>query len=106
MLTIIGTPQYMAPEILQGGGYDEKIDIWCIGVTLYRIITGVTPFESTYHSETVNNIIQGKITFEPTIWAKWSFFVKDLVIRLLKKKEERLSGKEASLHFWLNDWNT
>lgn len=57
MLTIIGTPAYLAPEILIGGGYDEKIDLWSIGVTLYRMITGVTPFESEYHSDTVNNII-------------------------------------------------
>jgi len=51
------------------------------------MITGVTPFESEYHCDTVNNIIQGTVCFEPSVWAKWSFFAKDLVVRLLKKRE-------------------
>jgi serine/threonine protein kinase len=46
MLTIIGTMVYLAPEILQGGGYDERVDIWAVGITLYKLIAGVTPFES------------------------------------------------------------
>lgn len=46
MLTIIGTSQYLAPEILLGGGYDERVDLWSIGVTLYQLVAGVTPFYS------------------------------------------------------------
>ena len=46
MLTVIGTPFYLAPEVILGGGYDEKVDLWSAGVTLYKLITGVTPFES------------------------------------------------------------
>jgi calcium-dependent protein kinase len=57
MLTIIGTFLYLAPEILLGGGYDERVDVWSIGVTMYRMIAEATPFESEYHSDTVNNII-------------------------------------------------
>lgn len=44
MLTMIGTPFYLAPEVVLGGGYDEKVDLWSTGVTLYKLITGVTPF--------------------------------------------------------------
>lgn len=44
MLTITGTSLYLAPEILCGGGYDERVDVWSIGITLYRLIAGVTPF--------------------------------------------------------------
>jgi calcium-dependent protein kinase len=86
MLTIIGTSQYLAPEILTGGGYDERVDLWSTGVTLYRMITGSTPFEAIYHSETISNIIKGKITFPPS-WDKYSYFVKDLILRLLKPRE-------------------
>lgn len=46
MLTMIGTANYLAPEILLGGGYDERVDLWSLGVTIYRLIAGVTPFES------------------------------------------------------------
>ena len=44
MLTMIGTPFYLAPEVVLGGGYDEKVDLWSTGVTLYKLIVGVTPF--------------------------------------------------------------
>lgn len=46
MLTIIGTSQYLAPEVLLGGGYDERVDLWSIGVTLYQLVAGQTPFFS------------------------------------------------------------
>lgn len=49
MITIIGTPFYIAPEVLMGGGYDEKVDLWSTGITLYKLVAGVTPFESVYH---------------------------------------------------------
>jgi len=44
MLTIIGTPLYLSPEALLGGGYDERADIWSLGVTLYKMVAGYTPF--------------------------------------------------------------
>lgn len=93
MLTIIGTFLYLAPEILRGGGYDERVDMWSIGVTLFKLIAGVTPFESEYHSDTINKILLGAYVFEPDIWNKYSYFLKDFVIRLLKSKEERLNVK-------------
>ena len=46
MMTIIGTTFFIAPEVLMGGGYDERVDLWSVGVTLYKLVTGVTPFES------------------------------------------------------------
>lgn len=100
MLTIIGTSLYLAPEILMGGGYDERVDMWSIGVTLYQLVAGITPFESEYHSDTINNIVKGTYTFDPIAWSNYSYFVKDLVTRLLKSKKERLTIKEASRHLW------
>ena len=44
MLTIIGTHYYIAPEVFIGGGYDERVDLWALGVTIFRIISGYTPF--------------------------------------------------------------
>jgi calcium-dependent protein kinase len=50
MLTLTGTPYYRAPEMFEGGGYDEMVDLWALGVTMYKLMTGATPFESEYHS--------------------------------------------------------
>jgi serine/threonine protein kinase len=56
MLTVIGTPYYMAPEIFLGGGYDERSDLWSLGVTVYKMVTGKTPFESEYRAESIKKI--------------------------------------------------
>lgn len=101
MVTIIGTSLYIAPEILNGGGYDEKVDLWALGITLYKLITGATPFESIYVSDTIANIRKSNVVYSK-IWDKFSFFIKDFTMRLLKPKEERLSAKEAIRHLWIN----
>lgn len=42
--TCIGTPYYMAPEVVQGEGYDESADVWSFGATLYEMVFGAPPF--------------------------------------------------------------
>lgn len=42
--------------MFEGGGYDEMVDLWAVGVTIFKLMTGFTPFESEYQSDTINNI--------------------------------------------------
>jgi len=44
--TIVGSPIYMAPEILGGKAYNSKADIWSLGILLYELLYGYCPFEA------------------------------------------------------------
>jgi calcium/calmodulin-dependent protein kinase I len=103
MLTIIGTQFYLAPEIYIGGGYDERVDLWALGVTIFKLVTGYTPFESEYHSETISNILKGTFSFEDPIWRNFSPFLKDFIFQLLKGKEQRTTINQAEKHLWLQN---
>ena len=101
MLTIIGTHYYMAPEIFIGGGYDERIDLWALGVTIFKLVTGRTPFESEYHSETVRAIEKATFSFEEKHWDNYSPHLRSFVSLLLKKVDERMSLDQAQKHLWM-----
>ena len=103
MLTIIGAQFYLAPEVYIGGGYDERVDLWALGVTIYKLVAGYTPFESEYHSATVTNILKGELKFEDKIWMRYSPFLKDFVSRLLKDRDHRMTLRQAETHLWLQE---
>ena len=46
-----------------GSGYDEGVDMWAAGITLYKLIAGKTPFESEYVSDTIENITNQNVDF-------------------------------------------
>ena len=60
--TIIGTPHYMAPEIISGKGYNYLVDIWSVGICLYEFICGAVPFaeEAEDPYEIYEEIIKNK----------------------------------------------
>lgn len=63
LLSITGTLFYRAPEMLLGMGYDERVDIWAAGITLYKMIAGYTPFEAEEVFTTIDNIRNGRLEF-------------------------------------------
>lgn len=53
-----GTLDYLPPEMIEGRTYNEKVDLWCIGVLCYELLVGNPPFESSTHSETYKRILK------------------------------------------------
>ena len=58
LYSTVGTPDYIAPEIFQGKGYNETVDCWSIGIILYEMVVGYPPFFSDEPSDTYKKIIK------------------------------------------------
>ena len=78
--TFCGTPLYLVPEMLLMAGHDYRVDIWCIGVLLFELITGNPPFIGTNRLELKNNIIAGKINWPKSM----DDDAKNLIEKILK----------------------
>lgn len=102
----VGTPYTVAPEVIKGK-YDERCDIWAIGVIAFLLFSGDPPFGGCGGPEPLmvvrQNILDGEFEFEPAeIWDLVSdlgkVFVKDLLVTDPKK---RPTAREAQKHVWL-----
>ena len=92
---ICGTPVYLAPEIINNSGYDEKVDIWCLGVLLFELIVGRPPFIGDSIQKIRYNIIKMKINWPNNIDSN----AADLISRILKyNPDERISLEQMLLH--------
>lgn len=64
--TLCGTPNYIAPEILQHHGHSFEVDIWSTGIIVYTLLIGKPPYESTDVKATCQRIIDNQYSFPPT----------------------------------------
>lgn len=102
-ITACGTPGYVAPEILEGGGYGKEVDYWSIGVILYTLLSGLPPFNENQNSELFEKIKTAEYTFPPSEWDSISFEAKDLISKLLvTDPEKRLTAEEILEHPWMS----
>jgi len=87
---MMGTPIYLAPEIISGNTIDESVDIFSFGVCLYRMLNGCFPFESEHPTATMYLICNEEhIDFKEDVPAPF----KDIIVRCLEKRpEDRPSG--------------
>jgi len=93
--TLLGTPLYMAPQILNDENYSTKCDIWSTGVLFYEVLFGKLPWTGHSVPNLYSNIKSKPLTFPKTISSE----TKDLITKMLKMKEdERLSWKEVYEH--------
>jgi calcium-dependent protein kinase len=107
-LLSVGTPYTVAPEIIRGT-YDEKSDLWSIGIITYLLLSGETPFgglDGENILEVKENIMRAKVVFEPAdVWSNVSDEAKEFVKILLDvDSTKRPTGKEAQKHPWIQVW--
>jgi len=100
MHTILGTPYYVAPEVLNGE-YDQKCDVWSIGAIAYMMLCGEPPFQGSTNQEIFKRIIGTEAKFDKDKFKNNSSLALDFMKKCLNKKpEERLSASQALSHEW------
>ncbi|KAK7314659.1 hypothetical protein VNO77_33186 [Canavalia gladiata] len=107
----VGTPDYLAPEILLGTGHGYTADWWSVGVILFELLVGIPPFNAEHPQTIFDNILNRKMPW-PTVPEEMSPEAQDLIDRLLTEDpNQRLGAKGASevkQHVFFKDinWDT
>lgn len=93
--SLVGTPNYIAPEVLQRTGYTQLCDWWSVGVILYEMLVGSPPFLAPTPAETQLKVINWESTLHVPDAANLSPESKDLILQLCSGQDTRL-GKDAN----------
>jgi len=102
---VVGTPAYLAPEVLRNKGYNRSLDMWSSGVIIYVSLSGTFPFNE---DEDIHEQIQNAaFMYPPHPWKQISTQAIDLITNLLQvKMRKRYSVDKALMHPWLQDYQT
>lgn len=96
-----GTLYYVSPEVLSGP-YDEKCDVWSIGVIAHMLLSGSPPFNGKDDREIIEAVQEGKVKLSGHRWVDISHEAKDFIRKLLTvSPKERPSCGEALRHPWV-----
>nr|XP_010967856.1 serine/threonine-protein kinase 17A [Camelus bactrianus] len=99
---IMGTPEYVAPEVLSYEPISMATDMWSIGVLTYVMLTGISPFLGDNKQETFLNISQMNLSFSEEEFDVVSESAVDFIKTLLvKRPEDRATAEDCLKHPWL-----
>lgn len=103
--SVVGTPAYLAPEVLRNRGYNRSLDMWSVGVIIYVSLSGTFPFNE---DEDIHDQIQNAaFMYPPHPWRETSSDAIDLINNLLQvKMRKRYSVDKTLNHPWLQDYQT
>ncbi|XP_036378637.1 ribosomal protein S6 kinase alpha-3-like isoform X2 [Megalops cyprinoides] len=105
LMTPCYTANFVAPEVLKKQGYDAACDIWSLGVLLYTMLTGFTPFANGPEDtpeEILARIGSGKFSLTGGYWNSVSAEAKDLVSKMLHvDPHQRLTAAQVLRHPWI-----
>ena len=86
-LSFVGAPEYMAPEVLLGTGQRYEVDWWCLGILIYQMVYGYTPFYDDYIDNIFQKILLTDVKFDTSLEINKN--LKELIKGLLRKDENK-----------------
>ncbi|NXE35408.1 MYLK3 kinase, partial [Ptilorrhoa leucosticta] len=99
-----GTPEFLAPEVVNYDFVSFPTDMWSVGVITYMLLSGLSPFLGETDAETMNYVVNCSWDFDAEAFEQLSEEAKDFISRLLvKEKSCRMSATQCLKHEWLND---
>ncbi|EMC91753.1 hypothetical protein BAUCODRAFT_38892 [Baudoinia panamericana UAMH 10762] len=94
--SFVGTEEYIAPEVIKGCGHTSAVDWWTLGILIYEMLFGTTPFKGKNRNATFANILRDEVPFpEGSGGPQVSNLCKSLIRKLLIKDELRRLGSRA-----------
>ncbi|XP_055069679.2 myosin light chain kinase, smooth muscle [Misgurnus anguillicaudatus] len=99
---LFGTPEFVAPEVINYEAISYPTDMWSIGVICYILVSGLSPFMGDNDNETLANVTSATWDFEDEAFDEISDQAKDFISSLLKKNmRARLTCAQCLEHSWL-----
>uniref|UniRef100_A0A126X039 non-specific serine/threonine protein kinase n=1 Tax=Trebouxia arboricola TaxID=53268 RepID=A0A126X039_9CHLO len=94
--SFVGTEEYLAPEIINGEGHSSAVDWWSLGILMYELVYGFTPFRGSKRDSTFDNILKRPLKFpaEPSTSADCQDLISKLLIRDPAKRLGSIAGAE------------
>lgn len=100
--SVVGTPSYVAPEVIRNVPYGPPADVWSCGIMLYFMLSGERPYNGSNREEIKRSVLQGDLKFPSQLFGSCSPEVKHLIVALLDQDQRsRVSADEALKHPWL-----
>ncbi|EME44918.1 hypothetical protein DOTSEDRAFT_70835 [Dothistroma septosporum NZE10] len=101
--TLCGTPDYLAPEVVSSKGYNKSVDWWSLGILIFEMLAGFTPFwDSGSPLKIYENILKGRVKYPPYIHPDAQDLLTKLITADLTKRLGNLHGgsKDVMQHLW------
>ena len=104
MSTVVGTPYYIAPEIILAQKYGIECDIWSLGIILFMLLTGIPPVTGESDQELMANVAKGNLDLQNEWTPDWTQMASafDLINKMLQTDPaKRITAKGIMEHPWM-----